>query len=277
MTQEKWLDAVTDLDPDILERYFTVKPTLTKKRQTANRRWATWGALAACLIIVSVLSLILIQALFKDGNTPIGPSNNSVISPLDQYHYDLVNIPYAILQIETVTDETVRLTQTTNPTLEDYTKMECRLLYANAASKSISAQADDFKSIYVISESAEALKSQDVILIKIKRMNMDGIYYLGPVTVAGQAEYISITDDHLVFSGNEVLTESFSSLFELNHRILDIKEYLARGGKTNEAIKALPKTEFRNGMTLEELIEYFSAWDKVKVESDKLPKPEYPH
>ena len=127
MTKEKWLDAISDLDADILDRYFTTKAALAEKKKSKNKKWMKWGAIAACLIIVSVLSLILIQALFKDGNTPIGPSNNSVISPLDQYHYDLVNIPYAILQIETVTDETVRLTQTTNPTLEDYTKMEYRI------------------------------------------------------------------------------------------------------------------------------------------------------
>ena len=38
MTQQQWLDAVTDLDPDILERYFTKKAALTEKKKTQNKK-----------------------------------------------------------------------------------------------------------------------------------------------------------------------------------------------------------------------------------------------
>ena len=73
MTQQQWLDAVTDLDPDILERYFTVKPTLTKKRQTANRRWATWGAVAACFLAISTMFLVR-----SSGDTSAAVVDNSL-------------------------------------------------------------------------------------------------------------------------------------------------------------------------------------------------------
>lgn len=69
---------------------------------------------------------------------------------------------------------------------------------------------------------------------------------------------------------NEQDTESFCKLFELNQRILDIEAYIERGGKTNEAIKALPQTQFSDNMLVSDLIDYLTAWEKVKATNNKL-------
>lgn len=76
MTQEKLIDAITDLDSDILERYFAVKADLAEKKKPKRRTWVKWASLAACLcLVVGVAFRIAIgfvpnQAtdVFREGN-----------------------------------------------------------------------------------------------------------------------------------------------------------------------------------------------------------------
>ena len=51
MTQEKLANAITELDSDILDRYFIMKKSLEKKAK--KRAWIKWAPLAAaCLALV---------------------------------------------------------------------------------------------------------------------------------------------------------------------------------------------------------------------------------
>lgn len=52
MTQEKLIDAITDLDSDILNRYFDMKADLAAKKKPKKRTWVKWASLAACLCLV---------------------------------------------------------------------------------------------------------------------------------------------------------------------------------------------------------------------------------
>ena len=52
MTQEKLIDAITDLDIDILNRYFDMKADLAAKKKPKKRAWVKWASLAACLCLV---------------------------------------------------------------------------------------------------------------------------------------------------------------------------------------------------------------------------------
>ena len=58
MTQEKLIDAITDLDSDILERYFAVKADLAEKKKPRKRTRVKWASLAACLALVFVSAII---------------------------------------------------------------------------------------------------------------------------------------------------------------------------------------------------------------------------
>ena len=58
MTQEKLIDAITDLDSDILERYFAVKANLAEKKKPRKRTWVKGASLAACLALVFVSAII---------------------------------------------------------------------------------------------------------------------------------------------------------------------------------------------------------------------------
>ena len=76
MTQEKLIDAITDLDSDILNRYFDMKADLAAKKKPKKRTWVKWASLAACLcLVVGVAFRIAIgfvpnQAtdVFREGN-----------------------------------------------------------------------------------------------------------------------------------------------------------------------------------------------------------------
>ena len=70
MTQEKLTDAITDLDSDILERYFAVKADLAEKKKPKKNDWVKWASLAACLCLVVVVSM----TYFIGDDTPDIPS-----------------------------------------------------------------------------------------------------------------------------------------------------------------------------------------------------------
>jgi len=55
MTQEKFSDAITEIDTDILDRYFLVKQNLTEKKKAQKRAFITSASLAACLALVAII------------------------------------------------------------------------------------------------------------------------------------------------------------------------------------------------------------------------------
>ena len=53
MTRETLTDAITELDSDILDRYFTMKNALTENKKPKKYAWLKWASLsAACLFLV---------------------------------------------------------------------------------------------------------------------------------------------------------------------------------------------------------------------------------
>lgn len=59
MTQDKFTDAITELDSDILERYVRMKSSLAEKKRPKQRAWLKWAsAVAACLVLVIAVTFI---------------------------------------------------------------------------------------------------------------------------------------------------------------------------------------------------------------------------
>ena len=52
MTQERFSNAITEIDSDILDRYFLIKQHLTAKKK---RTIITWASFAACLALVAII------------------------------------------------------------------------------------------------------------------------------------------------------------------------------------------------------------------------------
>ena len=62
MTQEKLIDAITDLDSDILNRYFDMKADLAAKKKPRKRTWVKWASVAAaCFCLILVVSVVFFK------------------------------------------------------------------------------------------------------------------------------------------------------------------------------------------------------------------------
>ncbi len=79
MTKDKLSDAITELDSDILDRYFVIKQESEEKNKPRRRKWIKWATAAACfaLVICTVTAtlagaLIVLPFLFIEYGS--GPS-----------------------------------------------------------------------------------------------------------------------------------------------------------------------------------------------------------
>ena len=68
MTQEKLIDAITDLDSDILDRYFDMKADLAAKKKPKKNAWVKWASVAACFCLIIVASIMVIPNILNDPN-----------------------------------------------------------------------------------------------------------------------------------------------------------------------------------------------------------------
>lgn len=57
MTQEKLTNAITGLDADILDRYFTMKQALAAKKKAKVPTWVKWSSLAAACLVLLILAI----------------------------------------------------------------------------------------------------------------------------------------------------------------------------------------------------------------------------
>lgn len=246
-----------------------------------NRMWLKLGWLAACASIVLVI--LLIKHYFP--NMPVDGNYDTTDMSVDEYHdtedmlsdenhdttdgrfvsihfdpMDTQRLQCAILRIDEITDESVRLGSVTGK--EDYIKVRCSIIYS-CYRDSFVADLSKLNEIYIVSETTKGLAANDVIFIQVEKRNLNGNYYYCPITNNGQAEYIPIVDDHIVLKGDELYTESFVTLFEINQRICELKEYYERVGEESDYRNALPQEEFRDNMTRNALIDYLSAWENA--------------
>lgn len=70
MTQDKFTDAITELDSDILERYVRMKSSLAEKKRPKQRAWMKWTSLAACFAIFLIACVTILPSLMGDDVTP---------------------------------------------------------------------------------------------------------------------------------------------------------------------------------------------------------------
>lgn len=53
MTRETFAEAITQLDGELLERYFAIKADLNKPKKAIGRAWVKWAAVAACFALMT--------------------------------------------------------------------------------------------------------------------------------------------------------------------------------------------------------------------------------
>ena len=82
MTIEKLGDAITELDSDILDRYFLMKQSLGEKKKTRKHTWVKWASMAACLCVI-LTAVLVIYSPSSDVITP--PEFEQIVLPEGPY------------------------------------------------------------------------------------------------------------------------------------------------------------------------------------------------
>ena len=65
MTIEKLSDAITELESDILDRYFIIKQSLDEKKNPRKRTLIKWASLAACLCLIITAGIIILPYIVE--------------------------------------------------------------------------------------------------------------------------------------------------------------------------------------------------------------------
>ena len=165
-----------------------------------------------------------------------------------------VGTPYAILSDLKPTEESL--------TLEygiEYVKVECIEQYA------YQAKYGKITVIYVPSDLAAEISGYDMVMIRVETVEIFGDdgdirVFLPGSDVRGGAEY-------LPFVGGKIRIDtldsySFGAIQVMNDYLQVYADTLARGGKVREKDKYLPAGKLSDGMTLQEVIDYFDAFDR---------------
>ena len=84
MTQEKLIDAITELDFDILERYFTMKADLAEKKKPSKRTWVKWASLAAACFALVICAMPIMNLIF--GGSYDGAPVSNTYSSIEEVH-----------------------------------------------------------------------------------------------------------------------------------------------------------------------------------------------
>ena len=66
MKKEKLIDAITDIEPDILDRYFDMKKGFSERKKPHKHGWIKWVVIAACLSLL----VTTVFAAASDNNQP---------------------------------------------------------------------------------------------------------------------------------------------------------------------------------------------------------------
>ena len=67
MKKEKLIDAITDIEPDVLDRYFDMKKGFSERKKPHKHGWIKWVVIAACLSLL-VTTVFAVSSMFNKGS-----------------------------------------------------------------------------------------------------------------------------------------------------------------------------------------------------------------
>ena len=99
MKRETLTDAITELDSDILDRYFTMKNALTENKKPKKYAWLKWASLSvACLFLVFyVIPIMKVAFTGAQSDDPNHKTFDSIEEMHDALGYDTL---YANLDLD---------------------------------------------------------------------------------------------------------------------------------------------------------------------------------
>ena len=204
--------------------------------------------------------------------TESGSENADIIPGI----YEL-NDPYAIVEIIEGTEET--LGQYRYGIWYDYTKIKCKVLYSyrsetflrseNDGEENQYVPFDDLQEIYILSDFADDLKPNDIILFRPEELELLGEFAADRhwcyclYSRDGKAEYLSFVDGKLVIPKGAL---DSGALVSLDFANLEIKMILSSGGEgTHPALfEACPKYILEDGLDIQQVIDFFNSCEAYR-------------
>ncbi|MBR6365306.1 MAG: hypothetical protein IKS10_04305 [Lachnospiraceae bacterium] len=212
--------------------------------------------------------------------------------------YGQAKTQYIILENLSVSNGYIGLDITSDDPLE-LVEVSCNVRYTNGPNLYISlgggtelqgfeVPITNLKAIYVPAHMAQEIASHDRIIIRrgdipyqMKKGNvqhMEGAFCLPAFTKDGNVEYLAIDNGKLVFpEGTSTdCPAGFAPLYSLNELVDLITQYSINGYAIRTKEAEMPLKKLSDGMSLEDVIEYFDAYKEWVdyLERDEQPSME---
>ena len=82
MKSERWIDAITQLEPDILERYFEVKNKMVLRAK--RKKMMKWSSMAAACLICCVCVIQIVNFIYNGTNSTTKPTSPGITNGTSQ-------------------------------------------------------------------------------------------------------------------------------------------------------------------------------------------------
>lgn len=279
MNTDKLMEAIGDISDRHVAEFAGVEPVGKK----GSMRWLYPAISVAGVLVLAAVCMWGIM-LYNSRSREV--KNNTVTEPPGEYDSDslmgeqmpgmtvlsepilalgYVGTPYVILENLEATGETVKLYEQGNSYV-NCVIVNCKVRYSFHADNELLLQTTvDGKEISKISsltailvpeKSVADFVSHEMVLINLQYRG--GIGHLTGYDDTGVAEYWPI--DNGVISISTYDCASFIAIYHLNEHIDRVAESAVHKELT-EKDNAVPKRKLEDGMTLQEVIGYFDAYD----------------
>ena len=171
---------------------------------------------------------------------------------------------YMVLEGLTSSSESLRTQEDIHgrPVNIDYVKVGCTVRYTNHPDNG--GVVNGIADIYIPAASVQEFISHDMVMIRVIQKSINDQYcFFAVCDEDANIEYLSIEKGVLRIPDGFNLEDSmaFGPLWILNDYIGQVEASVARGREPSEKDERLPKKKISDGMSLQDIIDYFEAYN----------------
>lgn len=192
------------------------------------------------------------------------PSRPSVIARIvePEEWYFMYGTPYAIIEILDVSDERFSISESRGRDVV-YAKTDCRVLFSTCEDciydETFGIHFNDIQEFYVTENEAQRMAEAEAVLVMVVANYYDDkILYTPRMASNDSSEYIPITE-------NGLDTTKATGPFETLEGLYKKMDWIANSAKKTSYENALPERKLSDGMSVEEVKEFFLAWEEAAV------------
>ena len=192
------------------------------------------------------------------------PSRPSVIARIvePEEWYFMYGTPYAIIEILDVSDERFSISESRGRDVV-YAKTDCRVLFSTCEDciydETFGIHFNDIQEFYVTENEAQRMAEAEAVLVMVVANYYDDkILYTPRMASNDSSEYIPITE-------NGLDTTKATGPFETLEGLYKKMDWISNSAKKTSYENALPERKLSDGMSIEEVKEFFLAWEEAAL------------